>query len=245
MTVCLISQPRLFPGLHYLHRLLVADVFVVLDTVPFTPRHEETRTRLKAPDGARWMTIPMVKKSRDQRISETRIDQTQHWRRKAIHSLESLYGAAPQFAAFESEIRSILAAPHESLLDVTTASWEPALRLLKPRCEILLASDLEVTTGGQDQLLEICHHVGADVYLSGAFGREYLDERRFESAGIGVEYHEYEYPEYPQRFGEFVPFLSYLDLLFNVGLDRKLIDSGSRQPGALTETDGVSSEESK
>ena len=31
--ICVISQPRFFPGLHYLHRMMVADVFVVLDTV--------------------------------------------------------------------------------------------------------------------------------------------------------------------------------------------------------------------
>lgn len=28
------------------------------------------------------------------------------------------------------------------------------------------------------------------------------------------------YPVYPQRFGDFVLFLSYLDMLFNLGLER-------------------------
>ncbi|MGW8284034.1 MAG: WbqC family protein [Gemmatimonadota bacterium] len=231
MTVCLISQPRLFPGLHYLHRLLVSDVFVVLDTVQFTPRHEENRTRLKAPDGARWLTIPMLKRSREQLISDTRIDQTQHWQRKAIHTLESLYGGSPGYPEHREEIEAILEAPHETLVDVTTASWGPALRALEPDCEILRASDLHATGSGQDLLLGICREVGADSYLSGAFGREYLDEGRFEESGIHVFYHDYEYPEYQQRFGEFVPYLSYLDVLFNVGLDRSLVESGGRIPG--------------
>ena len=232
MTVCLISQPRLFPGLHYLHRLLVSDVFVVLDTVQFTPRHEENRTRLKAPDGARWMTIPMLKRSREQSIIDTRIDQTQPWRRKAINTLESLYGAAPEYDEHAEEVRAILERPHETLLDVTMASWEPALRLLAPGCEVVMASDLEAAGSGQDQLLGICREVGADAYLSGAFGKEYLDESRFRAEGIRVQYHEYEYPEYPQRFGDFVPFLSYVDLLFNAGLDLALIESGARKPGS-------------
>ncbi len=232
MTVCLISQPRLFPGLHYLHRLLVSDVFVVLDTVQFTPRHEENRTRIKAQDGARWLTIPMLKRSRGQLISDTQIDQTQHWKRKATNTLESLYGASPRYSEYGEEIRSILDGPHETLLDVTMASWEPAFRLLEPRCEIVLASELETTATGQEQLLEICREVGADAYLSGAFGKQYLDENLFGDAGIRVHYHEYDYPEYQQRFGDFIPFLSYLDLLFNVGLDRQLIESGGRIPGA-------------
>ena len=68
--------------------------------------------------------------------------------------------------------------------------------------------------------------------MSGAFGKEYLDESRFRSEGIQVRYHEYEYPKYPQRFGDFVPFLSYLDLLFNAGLDRQLVESGWQDPGS-------------
>ncbi|HLQ38742.1 MAG TPA: WbqC family protein [Planctomycetota bacterium] len=35
-----------------------------------------------------------------------------------------------------------------------------------------------------------------------------------------VRFHDYTYPVYAQRFGEFVPYLSYLDMLFNVGLQR-------------------------
>ena len=59
MPVCVISQPRFFPGLHYLHRMLVADVFVILDTVQFNPRHEENRARLMTPHGPSWLTVPV------------------------------------------------------------------------------------------------------------------------------------------------------------------------------------------
>mgnify|MGYP001825780107 CR=1 FL=1 len=153
-------------------------------------------------------------------------------RNHLYNTLESLYGAAQGYDEHAEDDRAILERPHETMLDVTMASWEPALRLLAPRCEIVLASNLETTGSGQDQLLGICHEVGADRYLSGAFGKEYLDESRFRAEGIHVQYHEYEYPEYPQRFGDFVPFLSYVDLLFNAGLDLALIESGARKPGS-------------
>ncbi len=232
MTTCLISQPRLFPGLHYLDRVLAADVFVVLDTVRFTPRHEENRCRLKASDGAQWLTIPMRRESREQLVQDTRIDHTQHWLRKALHTLDTLYGPAPFHSDFSEEIREILERPHESLLDITRASWEPAFRLLEPQCEVILASDLEAGSTGQEQLLAICREVGADRYLSGAFGREYLDAEQFEADGIELAFHAYDYPEYSQRFGDFVPFLSYLDVLFNTELDRRLVESGRTSPGS-------------
>ena len=77
-------------------------------------------------------------------------------------------------------------------------------------------------------MLNICKHLGADTYLSGAFGREYLDIAEFAAEGLSVRFHEYDYPVYPQRFGGFVPYLSYLDMLFNSGLERDSVLAGGR-----------------
>src|SRR2546430_11826591 len=99
MPACVISQPRFFPGLHYLHRMMVTDVFVVLDTVQFTPRHEENRAKLKGPTGPQWLTVPVRQSRRDQPIGEIRPDDTQSWRRKLIGTLNSLYAPAPCFEA--------------------------------------------------------------------------------------------------------------------------------------------------
>lgn len=223
MPVCVISQPRFFPGLHYLHRMLIADIFVILDTVQFTPRHEENRAKLKSPEGTLWLTVPVHKTGRDQRIFDTRIHREQPWQKSAVKTLSHLYGKSPQFAAHSAEIFRIIEAPHETLTGLDQASWAPALRLLETTCKIVCASDLPVHGSGPRLLLDICKHLGADVYLSGAFGREYLDTTAFTAEGVEVRFHEYAYPTYEQRFGAFVPFLSYLDALFNVGLDRSLV----------------------
>ena len=79
MSICVISQPRFFPGLHYLHRMMVADVFVVLDTVQFNPRHEENRAKVKGAKGGQWLTAPMRQVSREQLIIDTQVDDGQPW----------------------------------------------------------------------------------------------------------------------------------------------------------------------
>src|SRR5471030_2969399 len=142
MSTCVISQPRLFPGLHYLHRMMVADVFVIFDTVQFNPRHEENRAKLKTPKGGEWVTVPMRQTSRDQLIRDTMIDNTQPWRRKAWGTIQNHYGKAPLFDTHAPAIQSILEAPHETLLDLDRASWEPALRLLGITCQFVRASEL-------------------------------------------------------------------------------------------------------
>lgn len=228
MSICVISQPRFFPGLHYLHRMMVADVFVIFDTVQFTPRHEENRAKLKSPQGPQWLTVPMRKISREQLITDTFINNTQPWQQKAISTLNHLYSKAPHYKTYASEIHSILEAPHETLTQLDRSSWEPALQILDITCQFIYASDLPVSGKGPQLLLDICKYLGTDTYLSGAFGRDYLDTSKFTGEGIAVNFHEYSYPVYPQRFDDFVPYLSYLDMLFNAGLDREQILDGGK-----------------
>jgi hypothetical protein len=226
MTVCVISQPRFFPGLHYLHRMLVADVFVLFDTVRFNPRHEENRARLRTPRGADWLTVPVRQASREQLIQETRPDNSQPWQRKALSTLQHLYGKAPHYRDHIAAVRKVLEVPHETLTDLDRASWEPALQLLRPACRFVRASELPVSGTGPRLLLDICKCLGADEYLSGSFGREYLDLAEFAREGVQVHFHHYAYPVYPQHGEGFVPFLSYLDALFNAGLDRDSVLAG-------------------
>ena len=228
MSTCVISQPRFFPGLHYLHRMMVTDIFVILDTVQFTPRHEENRAKVKTPRGPQWITVPMRHVSREQLILETHLDGTQAWQKKAIQTLETLYGKSPHFKSHAPEVMEILERPHELLTALDRASWEPALRLLGITCTFVCASELPVSGRGPSLLLDICKHLGVETYLSGASGREYLDVEHFKGEGVAVGFHEYTYPVYAQPHGEFLPFLSYLDMLFNVGLDRAMVAGGGR-----------------
>ena len=90
---------------------------------------------------------------------------------------------------------------------------------------------------GSDLLLQICQYLGSTVYISGAAAKGYLDVAAFAAARIEVVFQEYHYPVYPQRHGDFAAFLSYLDMLFNVGLDRETVLAGGRSgPDTLTRT---------
>ena len=64
--------------------------------------------------------------------------------------------------------------------------------------------------------------MGATKYLSGPGGRDYLNEKIFEQNKIKVEYQKHDPVIYPQKYAKsFVPNLSILDLLFNMGSDSK------------------------
>lgn len=205
----------------------MADVFVIFDTVQFTPRHEENRTKLKTPHGAKWLTVPMRKVARDQAIFDTYINEDQPWETKAKEMIHNLYNKAPCFKTYEPEISNILKGCHQSLTQLDRASWEPAIKQLGISCKFILASEIPVSGKGPRLLLDICKYLGSDTYLSGAFGKDYIPVAEFSAEGVEVKFHHYEYPVYEQLFGDFIPFLSYLDMLFNIGLDSDLVKAGA------------------
>jgi hypothetical protein len=203
--------------------MMIADVFVVLDTVPFNPRHEENRARIRAEKGARWLTVPMHRAGHDQLISDTRLAGGPDWTRSVKGVLEACYRNAPLYGRHADEVLEIIDAGHETLTEISTASWEPALRELGIECRFVLASDLPPRSRGTQQLVDLCRAVEADRYVSGGFGRDYLDRQSFADAGIEVRFHEFDPAPYPQAYDGFVPFLSYLDAMFNVGLDGEAV----------------------
>ena len=80
-----------------------------------------------------------------------------------------------------------------------------------------LASDFKLSDDPTGRLIDICRALGADTYLAGAGGHDYMDLELFKKAGIKVIFQEYKHPEYAQGGKTFVPYLSALDLLFHCG----------------------------
>ena len=83
--------------------------------------------------------------------------------------------------------------------------------------KILFASELGFTSTSTERLADITDALGGDVYLSGPAGRDYLDVSLFERMGISVEFQDFKHPMYKQEYDGFIPNMSAIDALFNVG----------------------------
>ena len=90
--------------------------------------------------------------------------------------------------------------------------------ILDIRTQLVRTSDLAAEGTKDDRLISICRELGATTYLSGPSARDYIDEEKFEEAGIELRYKDYTgYPEYSQRFPPFDHYVTVLDLLFHCG----------------------------
>lgn len=213
-----IHQPHYLPWLRYLAKMARADVFVLLDDVQYTKNGWQNRNRIKTANGWAYLTVPVHGHPTD-RIVDVRVADDR-WRARHWRSLQAAYGRAPYFRRHAAFFEEFYAQDWTWLVDVNLTSLEYLRSALGLRTPLVRASTLGVPGQGTERLVRICHSLGATVYLSGAYAAgNHLDPSAFEPSGVGLAVLEWECPTYPQGHPKagFVPDLSGVDLLFNLG----------------------------
>jgi len=219
-------QPQFMPWPGYFAKMLQCDLFVVLDDVQYKKNEWQNRNRIWSRDGGQWLTAPVLHKF-PQNINETLLNGTVNWRDKHLKTLEQVYSRTPGFAAVWSGVKKLYAADHKDLSGINFASMEMLRALLAVRTKMEFSSANPVEGTASLRLVNLCRKFGADTYLAGAGGRDYMDLRLFEKAGIKVLFQDFVCPVYAQPGGGFIPNLSALDLAFNAGEDAADILKGA------------------
>lgn len=88
--ICAVMQPTYMPWLGYFNMIQQVDVFVFLDSVQVEKRSWQVRNRIKGPDGAVMLTIP-IKAGNSLRICDAQINNEHDWKRKHLRALECYY----------------------------------------------------------------------------------------------------------------------------------------------------------
>lgn len=195
-----------------------SDVFVLYDNVQFDKHGWRNRNRIKTPHGIHWLSVPVMTRGHGgELIRDVLIDNGRNWNRKHLQSIRQSYTKAPFHTDYMALFESVLNRKWKYLLDLNVAFLDELQNALGLQREVIIASDLDIQGERIERLISICRAVGADVFFEGEAGRNYIDDSQFFNAGVQIEYQQYQHPEYPQLHGEFVPFLSVVDLLFNCG----------------------------
>jgi hypothetical protein len=202
-------QPVYLPWLGLFHKIALAERYCIFDVAQYQTKDFNNRNKIKTQAGA-------SKNHYEKRIADVRIV-NDGWNRKHVKSIELAYKKAPYFEQYFPPLREILATPYELLTDLNTAMLELFLRQLGIAIPIVRATDYALEGTKSDLVLDMCLKLGADRYVFGAQGRNYADVDAFEKAGVRPYFQAYEHPVYPQLHGTFEPFMSVIDLLYNVG----------------------------
>jgi hypothetical protein len=223
-----ISQSNYIPWRGYFDMMRKVDLFIIGDNVQYTKQDWRNRNRIKAPNGPIWLTIPVHSLGRisaRRRIDEIRVADPA-WCDTHLKVISRCYNRAPYFDEVASWLFPLLEeAARERLLSRINEHILRGIALgLGIRMELCRTGDISAKhekltyEDPTIRVLDLCQAAGADRYLTGPAAKAYLNKELLLQHGIDVEWMDYSrYPEYQQLWGPFVPDVSIVDLLFNMG----------------------------
>jgi hypothetical protein len=211
-------QPVYLPWLGLFHKIALADTFVSFDDVQYLPKDWNNRNRIKTPSGPIWLTVPVLRKGYlEKPIRAIEINNAEPWRRKHWRSLLANYAKAPFFDDYAGFFEDVYLRDWQYLANLNDFMLDWFLRTLGIDVAFLKASNFPFHGAKSTLVLDMCKQLGADGYIFGALGRDYADVDAFQAAGVTASFQDYRHPSYPQLHGDFIPYLSIVDLIFNCG----------------------------
>lgn len=219
--IAAIHQPQYLPWIGYFDKIRRADVFIFLDNVQFKKNEWQNRNRLLTPQGAQWITVPVLHDF-GQKINETKINHQVHWKKKHLATFEANYGRAKHYDWVMGKLHPVYESEWSNLAEVNIAAVHILMGLLGIPTKTFVASEYPTSDEKTMRLIDLCKQFHADTYLSGMDGSKYMDVEKFRQNNIAIVTQTYVHPVYPQFRGEFknqsfVSHLSVFDLLCNCG----------------------------
>ncbi|EXI69603.1 MAG: WbqC-like protein family protein [Candidatus Accumulibacter adjunctus] len=217
-----IHQPNFLPWLGYFDKIARSDVFIFLDDVQFPKTGGVwcNRVRLRSGDQARWVTGPIKRAFHGVRaINEIEWADEQPWRSKLLKTLTATYSRAPFYKETMAWLEPLVLAPESNLARYNSAMIKAIAAQIGLRYDhCVTSSSLGCDGQGSDLLINLTRRVGGTRYLCGGGASGYQDDEAFARAGVSLAYQGFRHPVYPQAGGgDFLPGLSILDSLANVG----------------------------
>ena len=214
-----ILQSNYIPWKGYFDMIAAVDEFILYDDMQYTRRDWRNRNQIKTPQGAQWLTVPVLVKGKyHQKIRDTEIDGTDwataHWK-----ALVQNYKRTPHFESVAAWLEPIYVG--ESFTHISTLNRrliEQVCAYLGINTKITNSWDYTLSDGKTERLAELCRQAGGTEYISGPAAKGYIEEQVFSDLNIKLTWFDYaRYTSYPQLWGEFTHGVTILDLLFNCG----------------------------
>lgn len=225
MTKVAIMQPTYLPWAGYFGLLNLVDLFIILDDVQFDKRSWQQRNRIKSSSGELFLTVPVKSKGKFyQKINEVKIDTEREFEKAHLKSILLSYNKSKYSSLFNPVVEEIFGKKHKSLLNLNLALIKTIKKLLNIKTDLIFSSDLKQVGSKADLLCNLCEQVEAKNYIAPPGSKMYITETDiFERKNIKINYFDFKHPIYNQLYGDFIPYLSCIDLIYNCGEKSKQI----------------------
>ena len=195
VSTSLLISTAYWPDLAYLSAVLNAETILIEQHEHFVKQTFRNRSSVLTSNGKQLLSIPLVKGSDKEVIKDKRISYAESWQKQHWRTITSAYKNSPYFEFFEDDIKVFYEQRFDLLLDYNTALLKAILHILRKKAAIQFTTEYNE---------------------NGAMALD-LRNDTFQEANQAVYKTAY-YQVFEDKF-EFIPELSALDALFNVGLE--------------------------
>jgi hypothetical protein len=198
MPVRYLLSSAYFPPIDYLSLINKADNILIENEENYLKQTFRNRCIILTANGICALTVPVLSgKLNKTPIKDTRIDYSKRWQQVHLGALISSYKASPFFDYYFDEIEKLISSKPEFLADLNLNSINILMKITGLSANISLTDSFEPATGLK-------------------YDFRYSISPKNERPGIS-SFKEY-YQVFNNKYG-FVPALSSLDLIFNMGPD--------------------------
>lgn len=187
-----------FPPISYVAAMLNKQVVVVEQYETFPKQTYRNRAVVATANGLLPLSVPVVRTNGNHTYTKDMdICYNENWAAKHWRAIESAYNSSPYFLYYKDDVEAILNKKHRTLLELNMDILAFVFKKLKVAKDIILSTDF----------------VGVDANADIEDYRNRFSPKNKEIIQLSPYDQVFE-----DRFG-FVPNLSILDLLFNMGPD--------------------------
>ncbi len=226
-------QPNFLPYLGFFDKMEKSDIFIIRDEVLFVEKdyHQRNRIRINSFDNInspqfKWIKVPVFPVKdfiKHLRIKTDFKERNRLWRDQILHDIRVNYENTPHFDRLFNKLEDAFLNSDNSLLSLNMDIINLLKKSFSIKTKVVLASELGLKpehyekSDASEDLAALCKAVDANVYLSGAGAKVYLNLEPFEREGIEVRFQEFHHPVYKQRYPGFIPNMAAIDTFFCVG----------------------------
>lgn len=227
-------QPTFLPWQGYFELINNADTFIFLDDFQYSVGSFHNRNRLFISyNQADYVTVPVNKKisfKKALNLVPTPVDV--YWKKQICKTITYNYQKAPFFHDIWDTMYPALARQYSQLAELNISLIKTICSILKIQKNFVLSSTLTKSGQRSQEVYSILKSTNASSYLcaNGAF--EYMLEDKIFPNEIPVLFQNYQPKPYNQiNSKKFIPYLSILDALFNIGPEEtlKLVEHGTEK----------------
>ncbi len=217
-----IHQPNLFPWLGFFDKINRSDIFIFLDHVVNNPRNSLwiKRVQILSNCNPYWLTIPIEHPGGEVFLPINKMIISPVFNKnKHLKTIQQNYNTAKYFKSVFQFIECFYKYDKSSLLAEKNINFIMSIsQEIGIKTRFFISSKLDPISSASEMLIDLVFKVGGITYLYGGFGESYQQKDKFAVAGISLEAQNFQHPRYPQiNTSNFVPGLSILDALFNIG----------------------------